>query len=168
MARGRVTLHFRHRVLSLVRSAGAVDGVQGDVLEPSAAARGQSSSRIAVGTFTLSAPVVIVTAGGIGGNHALVRQYWPTRLGDPPAHMISGVPAHADGLMLGVAERTGARLINRDRMWHYAEGVKNWNSIWPLHGIRILPGPSSIWLDACGRRLPVPLFPGFDTLGTLT
>src|SRR4029450_4951283 len=32
---------------------------------------------------------------------------------------------------------------------------------------RILPGPSSLWFDARGRRLPVPLFPGFDTLGTL-
>src|SRR3712207_9035927 len=25
----------------------------------------------------------------------------------------------------------------------------------------------SLWLDATGKRLPVPLFPGFDTLGTL-
>jgi predicted oxidoreductase len=52
-------------------------------------------------------------------------------------------------------------------MWHYVEGIENWNPVWPLHGIRILPGPSSIWLDARGSRLPVPLFPGFDTLGTL-
>ena len=36
-----------------------------------------------------------------------------------------------------------------------------------MHGIRILPGPSSLWLDARGRRLPVPLFPGFDTMATL-
>jgi hypothetical protein len=36
-----------------------------------------------------------------------------------------------------------------------------------MHGIRILPGPSSLWLDATGERLPVPLYPGFDTLGTL-
>lgn len=52
-------------------------------------------------------------------------------------------------------------------MWHYTEGIENWNPIWARHGIRILPGPSSLWLDARGRRLPVPLFPGFDTLGTL-
>jgi predicted oxidoreductase len=52
-------------------------------------------------------------------------------------------------------------------MWHYVEGIQNWDPIWPMHGIRILPGPSSLWLDAVGRRLPVPLFPGFDTLGTL-
>src|SRR5690606_6658172 len=58
-------------------------------------------------------------------------------------------------------------LINRDRMWHYVEGIQNWDPVWPDHGIRILPGPSSVWLDATGHRLPVPLFPGFDTLGTL-
>lgn len=167
LAKGLVTFKFRHRVQLLSRTAGAVDGVQGELLEPSDAVRGTASSRIAIGTFTYSAPVVIVTSGGIGGNHALVRQQWPQRLGDPPTRMLSGVPAHVDGLMLGVAERAGARLINRDRMWHYVEGIENWNPIWPMHGIRILPGPSSVWLDACGRRLPTPLFPGFDTLGTL-
>ncbi len=167
VARGLVTLRFRHRVTSLIHTAGVVDGVQGEVLEASDAARGQASSRVAVGAFTLGAPAVIVTSGGIGGNHALVRQNWPKRMGDPPGHMISGVPAHVDGLMLGVAESVGARLINRDRMWHYVEGIHNWSPIWPMHGIRILPGPSSVWLDALGRRLPVPLFPGFDTLGTL-
>jgi predicted oxidoreductase len=52
-------------------------------------------------------------------------------------------------------------------MWHYTEGIHNWSPIWTGHGIRILPGPSSLWLDATGRRLPPPLFPGFDTLGTL-
>jgi predicted oxidoreductase len=52
-------------------------------------------------------------------------------------------------------------------MWHYTEGITNWDPIWARHGIRILPGPSSLWLDATGARLPVPLFPGFDTLGTL-
>ena len=52
-------------------------------------------------------------------------------------------------------------------MWHYTEGIENWSPIWTRHGIRILPGPSPLWLDARGRRLPVPLFPGFDTLGTL-
>ncbi|MCC6930031.1 MAG: FAD-binding dehydrogenase [Gemmatimonadaceae bacterium] len=165
---GKVTLCFRHRVTSLSRSGGAVDGVHGEVLQASSVARGEASSRIPAGDFSFYAPAVIVTSGGIGGNHALVRQAWPSRLGDPPMEMISGVPAHVDGLMLGVAETAGARLINRDRMWHYVEGVKNWDPIWPMHGIRILPGPSSLWLDALGRRLPAPLFPGFDTMATLT
>jgi predicted oxidoreductase len=117
--------------------------------------------------FSIRAQAVIVTSGGIGGNHDLVRKNWPPRLGAPPRRMLSGVPAHVDGRMLAIAESAGASFINRDRMWHYVEGIENWNPVWPMHGIRILPGPSSIWLDALGARLPVPLFPGFDTLGTL-
>jgi predicted oxidoreductase len=166
-ARGLVDLRFRHRVTGLARSAGAVDTVSGEVLEPSDAERGTASSRTATGAFELRAQAVLVTSGGIGGNHDLVRANWPERLGTPPQRMLSGVPAHVDGEMLGVAEGAGARLINRDRMWHYTEGIDNWDPIWARHGIRILPGPSSLWLDATGRRLPVPLYPGFDTLGTL-
>jgi predicted oxidoreductase len=167
VARGLVRLAFRHRVTGLSRTGGALDTVTGEVLEPSGVARGKASSRTVTGAFEFRAQAVIVTSGGIGGNHDLVRANWPERLGTPPAHMISGVPAHVDGHMLGVAEAAGARMINRDRMWHYTEGIQNWNPIWDKHGIRILPGPSSLWLDARGRRLPVPLFPGFDTLGTL-
>jgi predicted oxidoreductase len=164
---GLVTLKFRHRVNELSMSGGAVDGVRGEILEASDVPRGVTSSRITVGEFALKAQAVIVTAGGLGANHDLVRQNWPQRLGSPPATMLSGVPAHVDGRMLGITEAAGGAIINRDRMWHYTEGIENWNPIWPLHGIRILPGPSSLWLDACGNRLPVPLFPGFDTLGTL-
>jgi uncharacterized protein len=165
--RGLITLKFRHRVNTLTLTGGIVDGVQGDILEPTAVERGRSSSRVAVGEFTLRAQAVIVTSGGIGGNHDLVRANWPRRLGGPPKHMITGVPEHVDGRMLAITEAAGGRIINRDRMWHYTEGIENWNPVWPLHGIRILPGPSSLWLDARGNRLPVPLFPGFDTLGTL-
>jgi uncharacterized protein len=167
VARGLVELRFRHRVDALSVTAGVVDGVAGKVLAPSGVGRGEASSREEVGDFTLSAPAVIVTSGGIGGNHELVRKVWPQRLGTPPKRMISGVPAHVDGRMLQIAQDAGARSINPDRMWHYVEGINNWDPIWPMHGIRILPGPSSLWLDATGRRLPVPLFPGFDTLGTL-
>jgi predicted oxidoreductase len=167
VARGLVELRFRHRVDALSITAGSVDGVSGSVLESSGVARGQASSREVVGEFTLDAPAVIVTSGGIGGNHELVRKNWPARLGQPPERMISGVPAHVDGRMLQIAQDAGASTINPDRMWHYVEGINNWDPIWPMHGIRILPGPSSLWLDATGHRLPVPLFPGFDTLGTL-
>lgn len=167
VAKGLVTFKFRHRVTGLGTSAGAVDTVTGEILEPSDAERGAASSRTVTGAFELRAQAVIVTSGGIGGNHDLVRAQWPERLGTPPRTMLSGVPAHVDGLMLGITEAAGGHHINRDRMWHYTEGIENWNPIWARHGIRILPGPSSLWLDARGRRLPVPLFPGFDTLGTL-
>ncbi len=165
--KGLVTFRFRHQVSELTSTSGTIDGVRGEVLEPSDAERGVSSSRVATSEFEIRAQAVIVTSGGIGGNPELVRKNWPTRLGAPPKKMLSGVPAHVDGRMLGITESAGGRIINRDRMWHYVEGIKNWNPIWPNHGIRILPGPSSLWLDALGNRLPVPLFPGFDTLGTL-
>jgi uncharacterized protein len=164
---GLIRFFWRHRVDRLVVTNGIVTGVAGAVLEPSAAARGAETSRIAVGDFEFSAQAVIVASGGIGGNHDLVRQYWPARLGEAPRNMISGVPKHVDGRMIAIAEEAGGRAINRDRMWHYVEGLKNWNPIWEKHGIRILPGPSSMWFDATGKRLPAPNFPGYDTLGTL-
>jgi uncharacterized protein len=164
---GKLIFKFRHRVDALSITNGAVDGVSGVILEPSNVERGKSSSRNVVGEFSLRAQAVVVASGGIGGNHDLVRQNWPNRLGTPPKFMISGVPEHVDGRMIGITEAAGARLINRDRMWHYVEGIRNWSPIWPKHGIRILPGPSSMWFDAIGKRLPAPLFPGSDTLGQL-
>ncbi|MFF2369531.1 FAD-binding dehydrogenase [Agromyces sp. NPDC058110] len=166
-AAGLVEFKHRHRVDELIVEDGAVVGVRGAVLAPDDAGRGESSNRDVVGEFELRAPAVVVASGGIGGNHDLVRQSWPERLGTPPEHMLSGVPAHVDGRMLAISEQAGARLVNGDRMWHYTEGITNWDPIWPMHGIRILPGPSSLWFDAEGNRMPVPLFPGFDTLGTL-
>ncbi|WP_298104465.1 FAD-binding dehydrogenase [Bradyrhizobium sp.] len=164
---GRLTFKFRHRVDGLTIANGTVEGVRGTILESDPVARGVSSSRKVIAEFTLRAQAVVVASGGIGGNHELVRQNWPARLGAPPAEMISGVPEYVDGRMIGITEQAGARLINRDRMWHYVEGIRNWSPIWPRHGIRILPGPSSMWFDAAGRRLPSPLFPGSDTLGQL-
>ncbi|QCI63498.1 FAD-binding dehydrogenase [Phreatobacter stygius] len=166
-AKGLVQLKFRHRVNGFTRSGGAIDGVEGEILEPTSVARGQSSSRVATGSFALKAQAILVTSGGIGGNFDLVRKNWPERLGTPPEFLVSGVPEHVDGRMQLITEAAGGRIVNRDRMWHYVEGVRNWNPIWPNHGIRILPGPSSVWLDATGKRLPAPNFPGFDTLASL-
>ena len=167
VAGGTASVRHRHRVSSILVRAGAVEGVTGEVLAPSDAPRGAKSSREVVGEFTLRAAAVIVTSGGIGGDHELVRRYWPSRLGTPPAKMLSGVPDSVDGRMLEIADRAGARLVNLDRGWHYPEGVENYAPIWSRHGIRILPGPSPLWLDANGARLPAPIFPGFDALGAL-
>ncbi len=166
-ARGLVQLAFRHRVDELTVEQGAVVGVEGSVLARSLVARGQESSREVVGRFSARAGAVLVASGGIGGNLELVRRYWPERLGPPPTEMVAGVPGSTDGRMLGIAERAGASWIGRDRMWHYTEGIRNWDPVWENHGIRILPAPSSMWFDATGRRLPAPLFPGFDTVATL-
>ncbi|HWD85703.1 MAG TPA: FAD-binding dehydrogenase [Solirubrobacteraceae bacterium] len=165
--KGLVRFGFRHRVDELVLEGGALQGVSGAVLEPSSVRRGEDSSREVAGQFSARAGAVVIASGGIGHNFEMVRQAWPARLGPPPKNLISGVPAHVDGRMLGIAERAGASLIGRDRMWHYVEGIRNWDPIWSHHGIRILPAPSSMWFDAVGRRLPAPLYPGFDTLATL-
>ncbi|SDG61120.1 FAD-binding dehydrogenase [Microbacterium sp. 77mftsu3.1] len=167
VATGRARIAFRHRVDRLEVEGGAVVGVSGAVLAPDTAERGAPSNRDETGEFSFRAGAVLVSSGGIGGNHDLVRAQWPARMGRAPETMLSGVPAHVDGRMLGVAETAGAHLINGDRMWHYVEGIQNHSPVWPRHGIRILPGPSSLWLDATGHRLPTPLFPGFDTIGTL-
>ena len=162
-----IEVRTRHRVEGLSTKGGQLVGVHGSVLEPTTAPRGVKSSRQVVGSFEMDAQLVVMASGGIGANLELVRKYWPARLGSPPRQMICGVPDFVDGRMLEVAENAGANLIHRDRMWHYTEGVQNWSPIWTDHGIRILPGPSGLWLDATGKRLPAPLFPGFDTLGTL-
>ncbi|AOF91234.1 FAD-binding dehydrogenase [Sinorhizobium sp. RAC02] len=167
-ASNALAFRFRHRVDGLIVENGAVVGAHGAVLTPDVAERGRSTSREVVGDFRFRAGAVLVSSGGIGGNHELVRQNWPRdRLGEPPAFMVSGVPAHVDGRMLAITQAAGGSVINGDRMWHYTEGLRNWDPIWPGHGIRILPGPSSLWLDARGRRFPAPAMPGFDTLATL-
>ena len=167
IAAGRVFYRPRHRVDQLVRTNGVVTGVRGVVLAPDASPRGVQSNRDVVGEFEYGGQAVIVTSGGIGGDHDLVRANWPERLGTPPADLLTGVPAYVDGRMLAITEAAGGSVVNRDRMWHYVEGVRNWNPVWPGHAIRILPGPSSMWFDARGNRLPAPFLPGFDTLGTL-
>ncbi|GAA0578220.1 FAD-binding dehydrogenase [Paractinoplanes ferrugineus] len=164
---GLVTFHHRHRVDELIVTAGAVTGVRGKVLAPDSAPRGVPSNRDELADFQLTAPAVVVTSGGIGGNHEMVREFWPSSLGVPPTNMITGVPAYVDGRLLAISDAAGARLVNRDRMWHYTEGIRNWDPIWPGHGIRILPAPSSMWFDALGRRLPDPCLPGYDTMSTL-
>lgn len=167
-ADGRLSFRFRHRVDRLDIADGGVTGVSGAVLASDPVQRGEESSREEQGEFSISAAAVIVSSGGIGGNQELVRRNWPVeRLGQPPQNMVCGVPAHVDGRMIAITEAAGGAVINRDRMWHYTEGVKNHDPIWPGHGIRILPGPSSFWCDANGDRLHAPAMPGFDTLGTL-
>ncbi|WP_339772297.1 FAD-binding dehydrogenase [uncultured Pseudosulfitobacter sp.] len=165
---GLLSFRFRHQVDRIDMTNGAATGVSGTVLADDAAPRGASTNRDAVGEFTLNAASVIVTSGGIGGNFELVRKAWPTkRLGPAPKQMIAGVPAHVDGRMIAISEQAGGHVINGDRMWHYTEGVQNWDPIWPAHGIRILPGPSSMWFDATGKRFAPPALPGFDSMGTL-
>lgn len=169
--KGVVEFRHRHCVDELLvdEKTGRAIGVKGRLLEEDDSPRGVKSSRKSIGEFELFGAAVIVTSGGIGGNLDRVKAAWPVdRLGPVvPKNFVIGVPHHVDGRMIDIAESAGANIINRDRMWHYTEGLANWNPIWPGHGIRVLPAPSSLWLDATGKRLPPHLYPGCDTLGTL-
>ncbi|KAH1278328.1 hypothetical protein KXW42_004544 [Aspergillus fumigatus] len=169
--KGLVEFRFRHQVDEIIvdGETGAAVGVRGQVLEPTDVERGVASSRKSVGYFELRGAAVLVASGGIGGNLDLVKKYWPVdQLGSKvPQSFVLGVPAHVDGRMIDISRKAGASVVNSDRMWHYTEGLTNWNPIWPKHGIRVIPGPSSLWLDATGKRLPPFLYPGCDTLATL-
>jgi predicted oxidoreductase len=160
----RVRIRARHRV-SAIEVEGSGVRVSGSVLEPTELPRGAPTSTTEIGQFSFAAQALVVAGGGIGGNLEAVRRNWPG--GNAPASMITGVPDYVDGSMLEAAVAAGGRLINPDRMWHYPEGIMNHSPVWTHHGIRILPGPSSLWLDARGQRFPPPLFPGFDSLGAL-
>ncbi len=167
-ANGLIDMRFRHQASHIIMQNGSATGVSGEILAPDTADRGVKTNRDEIGEFEVYAPSVIVTSGGIGGNFEMVRKNWPRdRLGTPPKDMIAGVPFHVDGRMIPISQKAGGHVINNDRMWHYTEGVRNWDPIWPSHGIRILPGPSSMWFDATGNRLQPPCLPGFDTLTTL-
>lgn len=167
MKEGVIDFKPRHRVDEFVQQEGKITGISGTILAETFINRGEKSSRLGIGEFSYEAKAVIVASGGIGANFDLVRKNWPARLGTPPKNMVCGVPAYVDGRMLEITEHAGGRIVNRDRMWHYTEGLRNWDPIWPNHGIRILPGPSSLWFDAEGNRFHAPNFPGFDTLSTL-
>ncbi|MDM7832380.1 FAD-binding dehydrogenase [Cellulomonas edaphi] len=166
-AAGLVDVRFRHRVTSLGTTDGRVTGVRGDILAPDGVPRAVRSSRDVVAPFELAAGSVVLATGGVGANHELVRSLWPSSAGRLPARMLSGVPDHVDGSGIEAARSAGAAVVHEDRMWHYPEGISDHTPVWSRHGIRILPGPSSLWLDADGHRFPVPLFPGFDSLGAL-
>ena len=164
---GLLQIWFRHRVSELVVTDGQVTGVRADVLAPSTAQRGEPTSREVTGQVELSANAVVLATGGIGANHNLVRAAWPDSAGTLPEDLLSGVPDGTDGSGLDLARGAGGAVVHAERMWHYPEGIPMPDGVWSRHGVRILPGPSSLWLDSTGQRLPAPLFPGFDALGAL-
>ena len=160
---GAVTLAFRRRVDELLVTTGTVTGVRGRVLAPDDAPRGRATNRDEVGDFEISAQAVIVTSGGIGGDHDTVRRVWPERLGTPPARMVAGVPARrrphapdhpggpdASSTRPHVALHRGPAQLGPDLESHTAS---------------VLPGPSSLWLDARGRRLARSVLPRLRHLG---
>lgn len=167
-AEGKIRLCCRHQVSHIIIQGGVVKGVSGEVLSEDNAPRGAKTSRHEVGEFELYAPSVVVASGGFGGNSEMVRQHWPDdRFGPCPDSVLSGVPFHVDGRMLKVAQTAGGRLARADHMWHYPDGIANPDAIWPNEGVKLISGPSPLWFDAFGDRLPAPCWPGFNTPAAL-
>ncbi|HCY6707651.1 TPA: FAD-binding dehydrogenase [Staphylococcus aureus] len=163
---GQFRFLSRHQVTHIDIQNNQIKGISGNILEPSDVNRGEASSREIIDTFAYDVDDLVISTGGIGANHDMIKKNWPKRLGPPPNYMIQGVPDSTDGKMIELTETLGVNIVNKDRMWHYTEGIHNYSPIW-THGIRIIPGPSSIWLDAKGSRMSTPDFPGFDTLHSL-
>ncbi|MEN3090481.1 MAG: FAD-binding dehydrogenase [Staphylococcus pseudoxylosus] len=157
----------RHQVDEIIIQNNEIKQIKGNILEPSDVERGSPSSRNIMSHFSLDVDYLVITTGGIGANFDLIKKNWPKRLGAPPENMIQGVPDSTDGKAIEISENSGVNVVNKDRMWHYTEGIQNHSPIWNKHGIRITPGPSSLWFDARGNRLKSPDYPGFDTLHTL-
>ena len=127
---GKLRFSFRHRVDDLIVENGRVTGVRGSVLAPSDEDRGIASSREVIDAFEVRGIATVVATGGIGGNLDKVREMWPEdRWGPCPEDMVTGVPAHVDRRGIDIAAAADANLVNTDRMWHYPEGMTNWDSI---------------------------------------
>ncbi|MBW3605276.1 MAG: FAD-binding dehydrogenase [Actinobacteria bacterium] len=153
-AENLIDVRVAHRVEELVMDGGRVAGC---LLHNTVDER----------SHAVHADAVVIATGGIGANHELVRRWWPDTLRDAPADMLQGVPDHVDGSGLLTAQQAGAHVTNIDRMWNYPEGIAHHTPVWNAHAVRVLAGPGSLWLDARGRRLPPPLYPGVDTLRAL-
>ncbi len=112
---------------------------------------------------------VVIAAGGIGGNHELVRRVWPTaELGSPPAKMLMGSHPYADGALHEEVERVGGAVTHLERMWNYADAVRHPAPQRPDHGLKLIPPRSGVMLDPDGRRYgPVPVMPTYDAYAAL-
>jgi uncharacterized protein len=146
----RLELRFEHRVERLLVDGARVVGVAG-VRE----ADGQR--------FELHGSGVLVAAGGITGDPALVRSLWPPELGPAPRELLNGSHRFGDGRLHGACLAVGAQVSNLQRMWNYAAGVRHWQPRQADHGLSLVPPRSALWLDARGRRFEPPLLAGWDT-----
>ena len=116
-----------------------------------------------------AAKAVVIAAGGIGGNHELVRRVWPTaELGSPPRRMLAGSHPYADGALHEEVERVGGAVTHLERMWNYADAVRHPAPQRPDHGLKLIPPRSGVMLDPDGRRYgPVPVMPTYDAYAAL-
>jgi uncharacterized protein len=146
--RSQLDLRFETLVTGLVEDGGRVTGVR-------------------LGDDELAADAVVIAAGGVGGNLDIVRREWPDDLGEAPEHLLMGSHAYADGAMHEEVERVGGRVTHLSRMWNYADAVRHPEPRRELHGIKLIPPRSGLFLEPSGRRFFPPVLPTFDNYHAL-
>ncbi|MFL5826348.1 MAG: FAD-binding dehydrogenase, partial [Thermoleophilaceae bacterium] len=148
--RRSLELRFRTRVTELLEDGGCVRGCRVE-------------SEDGGGQGEIEAAVVVVAAGGVGGNLDMVRREWPAELGEAPEHLLMGSHYYADGAMHDEVKRVGGNVTHINRMWNYADAVRHPQPRRPLHGLKLIPPRSGLLFDPTGRRYgPVPVMPTFD------
>jgi len=149
--RRNLEIHFRHRVTGIETTGGVVSGLSGEIEDA-----GES--------FEAQAGVVVIAAGGLGGNVEKVRALWPGEMGSPPDDLFIGSHPYCDGACQDMAEQLGGVLTNLGYMWNYPDGVTNANARFPRHGLHVITPKSALWMDYRGRRFgPQPLIGYIDT-----
>jgi len=147
---------FNHKVEEIITDNGTVKGLK--------VTNEQTNNK-----FEAFADNVIIATGGINGNMQKVRKHWHKDWGTPPEVILNGSHHFSAGDLHDEAEKINANIVNLDKMWNYAAGVKHFNPKRENHGLSLVPPKSALWLNFKGERMgPVPLITSFDTRYLIT
>ncbi len=148
----KVRILFDHRVLGLISKNGAVVGVNG-IHETNNA------------PFEAKGEQIVVATGGINGSIEKVRQHWDRKaFGEPPAVILNGAHPLAIGDLHEATERIDGAVVNLEKQWNYAAGIRHHQPRKRDHGLSLVPSKSAIWLNYKGERMgPKPLITAYDT-----
>lgn len=147
----RLTLLFEHRVTELTTDANGVTGVRGTI---------ESSNQ----PFEATAEVVIVATGGINGSIEKIKENWYKPWGEPPEVILNGAHKYAIGDLHEATEQINGSVVNLDKQWNYAAGIRHYKPRKKDHGLSLVPCKSALWLNYQGKRMgPRPLIAAYDT-----
>lgn len=146
-----LSLQFGHRVLDILTNAQGVIGVSGKL---------EKSNE----PFSAMGEVVIVATGGINGSIEKVKKNWYKPWGEPPHVILNGAHEYAIGDLHDATEKINGNVVNLEKQWNYAAGIRHYNPRKENHGLSLVPCKSALWLNYQGRRIgPRPLITAYDT-----
>ncbi len=146
-----LTLRFEHRVMDLQGNNEGVSGCRGYI----------EKSNI---PFEALGEKTVVATGGINGSIEKVRENWFQPWGSPPETILNGAHKFALGDLHDAAEKVRANVVNLDKQWNYAAGIRHYNPRKKDHGLSLVPCKTALWLNYEGKRMgPTPLITSYDT-----